>query len=137
MLAKEAACETSKSANRDSPQLQWSNPTATDSRRSPKTSSSLEALAAASMMKAAFLSIGLILVMGGIAGLVSDKPLTLFPNGSKVTRAVTISEETKKGLGIAAVLVGLGVITAALRRSGEPVQASVPAAPDKPHGGEL
>jgi hypothetical protein len=87
-------------------------------------------------MKTASLSIGLILVMGGIAGFVSDKPLTLFPNGSKITRAMTISEETKKGLGIAAVLVGLGVITAALRRSGEPVQASVPAAPDKPHGGE-
>ena len=87
-------------------------------------------------MKPAFLSIGLILVMGGVAGVVSDKPLTLFPNGSKITRAVTISEETKTGLGIAAMIVGLGIIAAALRRSGEPVQPSVPAAPDKPHGGE-
>lgn len=77
-------------------------------------------------MKTAFLTVGLILVVGGIVGLTSDKPLILFPNGSKIQRAVTVSEEAKAGLGVAAVIGGLGIIAVALRTRREQIQSPEP-----------
>ena len=77
-------------------------------------------------MKTAFLIIGLVLAAGGIVGLTSDKPLTLYPNGSKIQRAVAVSEETKTGLGIAAVISGLGIIAVALRPRREQIQSPEP-----------
>jgi hypothetical protein len=67
-------------------------------------------------MKTGLLSIGFIFVLGGVAGLASSRPLTVFAKTDGGVRAVTFSPEVKTAYALAAVVVGAVIIAAGLRR---------------------
>jgi len=72
-------------------------------------------------MKSAFIAIGCIILVGGIAALMNPGPMTVFPSGSKWREPVAISADQKKMMGAVSVALGALTIVVGFRMKKPPV----------------
>jgi hypothetical protein len=81
-------------------------------------------------MRAAFIVIGLVFVIGGAAALARPGSMTLSPSGSKWRHSVEVSADGKKAYGYFAVVLGAGFLLAgALRCSSQTKKEDVGGVP--------
>jgi hypothetical protein len=75
-------------------------------------------------MRATSLTIGGIVLVGGIVALLRPGPMTLFPSGSKWKEPVTVSAEHKRIYGIAAAALGFTIVIIGVRHKSAIARAS-------------